>query len=220
MRRAHVFVTAFAAAALLGGCAGFGKPAYQCPLDEADAGKCASMNDAYTAARNVTAGGRSPLERTSVFDSAPAQPGSGTPQPATAAPKTAGSSPTAVAPVPVPAGVLGAYPEPGNVGMPVFNQPRVFRPWVAPYVDADGNLRSGEYVYFATPGQWNYGTLRRPGEASGIFGPSRQSNLGFKPAPTAAPAAPAPSRAPASPGTTPRPDTTDGITQPYQRLTQ
>ena len=33
------------------------------------------------------------------------------------------------------------YPAAGANGMPVFEQPRVYRPWLAPYVDADGNLR-------------------------------------------------------------------------------
>lgn len=112
----------------------------------------------------------------------------------------------------------------GQEGMPVFKQPTVFRAFVEPYVDADGNLRGGEYVFFSTPGEWNYGTLRRPGQAAaGMFAPLKPDQLGFKPAPQqtaqqppkpdAAPAA----TAPAAPGPN-TPQNVGPITQPYQRL--
>src|SRR5690606_17618151 len=73
------------------------------------------------------------------------------------------------------------YPDAAQQGMPVFQQPKVMRVWLAPYVDADGNLRSGEYTYFATPGAWNYGSLQTPGQASGVYEPSRPDQLGFNP---------------------------------------
>ncbi|KWU17818.1 hypothetical protein AS149_13945 [Burkholderia cenocepacia] len=122
--------------------------------------------------------------------------------------------------------------------MPVFKQPKVMRVWVAPYVDADGNLRSGEYAYFATPGEWNYGSLNKPGAASGMFQPTRPGQLGFNPTdkragqasqgsanPAKPPEAPPaqefkptiPAAANGSTGTA-APATQGGITQPYQRL--
>jgi conjugal transfer pilus assembly protein TraV len=106
--------------------------------------------------------------------------------------------------------------------MPVFQQPKVVRVWIAPFVDANGNLHSGEYQYFSTPGHWNYGSLKAPGQASGMFQPSMPGDYGFNPVTktetTNAPPAP-PINAPANqtvkaagseePG---------GITQPYQKL--
>lgn len=100
------------------------------------------------------------------------------------------------------------YTEPGERGQPVFKQPRVYRVWLAPYVDADGNLRTGEYAYFSTPGEWGYGTTREPGSASGTtFGPRRPGELGFTPVDGNSDAAP------------PVPETRRGITQPVQTLT-
>ncbi|MCC5609599.1 TraV family lipoprotein [Nostoc sp. CHAB 5834] len=120
------------------------------------------------------------------------------------------------------------YPEPSQQGRPVFQQPKVMRVWVAPYVDADGNLRSGEYTYFNTPGKWNYGDMKKPGAASGAFEPGRPSNLGFNPvvkAPPEAKAPPKPAEQPApapaatsSANTKPSDASALAITQPYQRL--
>lgn len=136
-------------------------------------------------------------------------------------------------------GQLNPMPAPSQNGMPVFQQPKVLRVWVAPYVDADGNLRSGEYAYVATPGQWNYGGLKKPGAAAGIFGPSRPDKLGFTPNLSGATpdkrgesgTKPASSTAPAqSSNTVPSAppevqqqarqaaNPVTGITQPYQRL--
>ena len=163
-----------------------------CELNSVPGARCASMEDAYNASRGGASGG--PVQ--SVFDPRYHQQGQ------------------------VPPGYslqnqLSAYPEPGNAGMPVFQQPRVMRVWVAPYVDSDGNLRSGEYTYFSTPGQWNYGSLKKPGEASGAFAPARPDQLGIPrgTAPRNAPMAPSSSapQAPASSGS---------ITQPYQTLSK
>lgn len=112
----------------------------------------------------------------------------------------------------------------GQEGMPVFKQPNVFRAFVEPYVDADGNLRGGEYVFFATPGEWNYGTLRRPGQAAGgMLGPLKPGQLGFKPStqpPAPAQQPPKPDAPQASaPAQEPKTPVNVGpITQPYQRL--
>lgn len=107
-----------------------------------------------------------------------------------------------------------AYTEPGDSGQPVFRQPRVYRVWLAPYVDADGNLRSGEYSYFSTPGEWAYGTTREAGSASSAtFGPQRPGQLGFTPVETPRRQAPKPGDKP-----TPAAVTQDGITQPSELL--
>lgn len=196
-------------ATVLAGCAStFQTPPHECPL-EANRARCASMEQAYEAA--IKAPSKSKAQ--SVFEQAPG---------------------TAAAPK-VSAPVVGTshYPTPDQNGMPVFEQPKVMRVWIAPYVDADGNLRSGEYVYFSTPGKWNYGGMRKPGPASGIFEPSRPDALGFKAneitSQTARPAAP-PTRssntAPSTPGqqnsapasVAPANDPAAAITQPYQRL--
>lgn len=192
-------------------------PEYECPLDTV-AAKCASVEQAYKASRTMTKD-ESVNRVQSVFDK-----------------RVQASAPEAQ---PFFQGQPSNMPEPGQNGMPVFQQPKVMRVWVAPYVDADGNLRSGEYTYFSTPGQWNYGDMRKPGSASGIFEPSRPGNLGFTATQKAPegqtrtppkPAEPAPASN-ASQGTTPAPsgaqfnprqttagDAAAAITQPYQRL--
>lgn len=175
-------------------CSSMGRVEYDCPLDMAtNSPQCASMEDAYKLSRNTSKTGTSVFEnQAEAATRAAAQPyfGQDSNFPAT------------------------------QTGMPVFQQPKVMRVWLAPYVDADGNLRSGEYTYFATPGAWNYGSLQSPGEASGVFGPSSANELGFNPVEaarkgknTGRPSVPGNDSAntvPAQPG----------ITQPYQRVVQ
>jgi len=108
------------------------------------------------------------------------------------------------------------YVEPGENGQPIFKQPRVYRVWLAPYVDADGNLRSGEYTYFSTPGEWAYGTTREAGTASAAtFGPQRPDQLGFTPVESQPKKqAPKPDEMQSPPAAT----TQNGITQPSELL--
>ncbi len=192
-------------------------PEYACPLDTVAQAKCASVEQAYKASRSANKEGLAQSQ--SVFDPR--------------AQSTAAQTSAPQAPV---QGQLSAYPEPGQQGLPVFQQPKVMRVWVAPYVDADGNLRSGEYTYFSTPGQWNYGDLKKPGAASGIFEPAKPGNLGFTPtakptdrktpATPAAPALPTSTGKPAAPAAAGAPAAANApapsnvITQPYQRLDQ
>lgn len=205
---------ALALAGLLSACASSPRtPDYECPLYDVQGAKCASMEDSYKAARNMTRGDHSRVQ--SVFDR-----------------RVQSNAPDAQ---PMFAGQPSNYPEPGQQGMPVFKQPKVVRAWVAPYVDADGNLRSGEYTYFATPGQWNYGTLNKPGAAAGAFEPSKPSNYGFNPVQSgsAVKTAPAAGNGDARPSAPPEAQAAaknaqqsqsqaapqaDSITQPYQRL--
>lgn len=156
----------------LTGCAGFGAPVYECGLDETPGAKCASMEQAYARVKRVDP----KVKSTSIFED-----------------KT--SKETHEDAKPFFQGKESEFPEPGQQGMPVFTQPKVHRVWVAPYVDGDGNLRTGEYTYFSTAGSWGYGTTRKSGAAAGIFGPAKPGNLGFNPvdikkAPAAAPAKP------------------------------
>lgn len=171
-----------------------------CPLPDSMPGGCSTMQDVYSAAK--AAEGRK-LHGESVFmNTATAQQD----------------------PRPYFRGELSNYPDAGAQGMPVFKQPKVHRVWVAPYVDADGNLRSGEYAYFNTPGEWNYGTMKKAGEAAGMFTPARPgSNLGFNPVQQPAKVTttqgtpPMPSgQQPGKPSTT----TVNGVTQPQMRLNQ
>lgn len=178
-------------------CAGLGHVEYDCPINGPSTPNCSSMEDAYKLSRNTTNSG------SSVFEN-----------------KAAASAQAAAIPY---FGEHSNYPA-TQTGMPVFQQPKVMRVWLAPYVDADGNLRSGEYTYFATPGAWNYGTLQSPGEASGVFKPSNPNSLGFNP--VAAPTGKDNSRPntpegrPAAPNTqTAVQPNSAGITQPYQRIT-
>lgn len=69
-------------------------------------------------------------------------------------------------------------------GMPVYEQPKVQRAWVAPWVDAEGNLHSGTYVYTTTPGKWNYGTLKAAGDVGAMMEPVKPEDYGFKFKPT------------------------------------
>lgn len=175
-----------AAVLTLSACAS-NKP-YSCQLN--GTGSCANMQEIYNAARKAPRN----VHREHVFETH----GNGT-----------------AAPMPMYHNGK-AHMEPGDRGQPVFKQPRVYRVWLAPYVDADGNLRSGEYAYFSTPGEWAYGTTRESGVASGAtFGPSRPGDLGFNPVEV-----PSKTSAPPKPNApTPASTTRDGITQPMQTLT-
>ena len=193
--------SALLVATVLAGCV---SPGYECALQPNEAGKCASVQDAYAAANHATG---SNVKRESVFDTRKD----------------------------TPAQQQGQYfntastglPDTPENGMPVFKQPKVHRVWVAPYVDADGNLRSGEYTYFTTPGEWNYGSLHKAGAASGAFGPARPNDVGFTPAQAEKKSAPsAPTQAPPKPDiskgnpqqlATPQ-SSSSGVTQPAQRF--
>lgn len=208
---------ALLAVSALAGCA---TPRHECELGSdkdgaRDPTKCASMGTVYEAVRSGARGKANVLE--------------------------AGAAPVAGPGTVAPIGVGAAAPDPGQVGMPVFKQPRVNRVWVAPYVDADGNLRSGEYTYYSTAGEWTFGTMNKPRTGSAVFGPTKPDAYGFKPVIVTTPttqspqgkpngAAPqGPASAPGVPGGTKR-DAPQGaaqtstetpansITQPYERL--
>jgi len=182
--------------AALTGCSTFSATPYDCELAESPTGKCASMEQAYAAVKRAD-----PKARTqSVFDS---------------------RSSKAEADRPFFQGREAEMPQVGQQGAPVYAQPKVHRVWVAPYVDADGNLRTGEYTYFNTAGKWNYGTTRNAGAASGVFGPAKPGNLGFTPAAKNAPVTSATQAAPAkppAPAASPAKPADTSITQPYQKL--
>lgn len=202
------FMMPLAAVALasLTGCASV---QYDCALKPHQDAKCASMEDTYAATNRYS--GAPDSKRQNVFDRS---------QKSTAANKHVADD------RPFFKGEDSNFPEAGERGMPVFKQPEVHRVWVAPYVDGDGNLRTGEYTYFSTPGKWNYGTTKRPGEGAAIFGPAKpNANLGFIPVTQQQqekrPAAPPSSNVPASEKSQQTsPDRVDNITQPAQRIIQ
>lgn len=178
---------AAAAATLMTGCSTLSasEPTGGCPLTSYSG--CSSMQDVYSAARTADPKLLTKNGVQNVFDirayskdalRAMAEEGSARND----APVVGGGKAT-----------LGNYPEKGGVdgGAPIYKSPRPMRVFTAPSVDGNGNLRSGEQVYFATPGEWNYGTLKKPGAAagatgvsSGTFGPADDRNIGFIPVET------------------------------------
>ena len=79
--------------------------------------------------------------------------------------------------------------EPGGE-VPVYEPPRPWRAWLAPWVDDQGGLHSGQYVWFTTPGAWVYLGRRWPlpfvpsagGGAPGeALEPVAPDDLGFEP---------------------------------------
>jgi type IV conjugative transfer system lipoprotein TraV len=111
------------------------------------------------------------------------------------------------------------YAEPGQVGEPIFREPRVYRVWIAPFVDANGNMHSGQYVYFSTPGEWNYGTMRESGAASpGLYGPL-PPGASFGGNAHKATALAVPAGTPPKPSSAKKNTTVNGITQPKVSLT-
>ena len=111
------------------------------------------------------------------------------------------------------------YAEPGQVGEPIFREPRVYRVWIAPFVDANGNMHSGQYVYFSTPGEWSYGALHDTGAASpGLYGPLPPGEtFGGKAQRTTA--LKVPGGKPPKPSAGKKNVTVNGITQPKESLT-
>lgn len=149
--------------AVLAGCSSAPRiPDYPCTLNVSERGKCASMQDVYEASKSAKPGVPGVQ---SVFD-------------ARAQEQVAQRSQPFFGQQAAPTGYTDSQPS----GTPVFNQSTVHRTWVAPYTDADGVLRSGQYVYFNTPGSWNYGSLKKKGAASDIFAPANpKEKLGFNP---------------------------------------
>lgn len=189
---------AVSALTMLAACSTLEKPGYNCPLAQ-DAGSCNSMQDAY---KSATSKATKPAPRAATTE----QPGSYQPV-----------SFDSNAPV----------PNTRTGGMPVFEQPKVNSIWVPPYVDADGNLREGTFLYNATPGRWNYGSTKRTGRAGAAFGPIHSDDLGFEPdlsstskkgAASATPPKPSSDATTPARVTAPAPANVEGITQPYQRL--
>ena len=111
------------------------------------------------------------------------------------------------------------YAEPGQVGEPIFREPRVYRVWIAPFVDANGNMHSGQYVYFSTPGEWSYGGLQDAGAASpGMYGPLPPGES-FGGNAHKATALRVPAGAPPKPSSPHKDSTVNGITQPKESIT-
>lgn len=152
----------------LSGCSVFSSPKYDCELNSAD-GVCSSMNTTYSAAKQSNPKNSNETVFTDYFDSSAL--------PVAGPNRNARVQATGMA----LSNSLSGWPQPAQQGMPVFNHAKVYRAWVAPWTDASGLLHAGEYVYFSTPGNWNYGSLKSPGNASGMFAPLKPGQYGFKP---------------------------------------
>lgn len=119
---------------------------YRCPLDPNEkpesATACASMHEAMEGARKGTGG------RTSVFldDKGRIVP-----------PELH----TGKAAVPLAVKMAEPYTKPS--GTPAYSQPKVFQVWSSAFKDEHGNLHDGHHSWFATPGEWNYGTVNKSG---------------------------------------------------------
>jgi type IV conjugative transfer system lipoprotein TraV len=131
-------------------------PKHTCELNSKD-GRCASLEQAYQVS--------SQMDDVSQFQNV-FEAGAKTP-------RASGSARASFTPE--------GYAQPRDRGKPVFVPPKVHRVWTAPWTDAEGQLHGGEYVYFTTPGKWSYGSLRAPGEASGVFRPVLEDTYGFVP---------------------------------------
>ena len=161
MRKRLATILVLSGVVLLTGCAYKTKrvPDYSCPLTGVGAGNCASMQDAYQASKKVAPGKTAKVQ--SVFDTR-AQTSTGT--------NAGRPGDTAM---PVVGAQLSNLASPSN-GSPVYVQPKAMRVWLAPYKDSGGNLRSGEYAFFATEGRWAYGSLNEAGNGGHVsFQPSR-----------------------------------------------
>lgn len=81
-----------------------------------------------------------------------------------------------------PVQVLDDEPAVEPSGTPQYKQPKVFQVWTPGYVDSAGNLHDGRNSYFATKGEWRYGTLDGNGGRGSDVGedlmrPARQSDM-------------------------------------------
>lgn len=81
-----------------------------------------------------------------------------------------------------PLQVLVDEPAAEPSGTPQYKQPKVFQVWTPGYVDGAGNLHDGRNSYFATKGEWRYGSLDGSGARGGdvaedLMRPSRQADL-------------------------------------------
>lgn len=170
-------------------------PGYQCPLVAQDAGRCSSLEQAYQ--QSLKANPHTAQQ--SVFLARNARDVM-----ATQAPES-----------------FQGYPQPQERGMPVFREPQVHRVWGAPWTDANGILHGGEYLYFVTPGRWNYGSMQDPGQASGMFQPVKPGKYGFEPI-VARPKVQTETTGAPNGGTTETRTLTQGnsagVTQPYEHL--
>lgn len=209
----YKFVLPATLALLTAACAG--TQPYRCPMDgTGDPAACASMQDAY---KGALSNGAFTGDHLSVVGTAgkPAEEAS--------------------ARVKYEQYQAMGWAQPADKGTPIYQEARKYRMWTAPWTDANGILHAGEYVYFTTPGGWNYGSLKDPGKGAGILGPIMPEQYGFNPVEQKRRATRQQQSNPAlnnltqgaaqnpgaaQTGAPERPTSTvGGITQPYERLT-
>lgn len=222
--RARLIGVIIGASFLASGCSTFDVP-HTCPL-QGGVSRCTDMQEAYRQAKKASVNsGRGTRE--SVLAQMSEEEAARGAVPGGAYPYVPGWAP------PSYQEVFQGFAAPSEPGTPVYTQARVHRAWVAPWTDADGRLHSGEYLYFTTPGNWNYGTTRATGQAgAAMMGPVRPEQLGFNPdltdkrkvrqqqVPARSPAIKGAAPSPASPETARSAPVqqVDGVTQPYRRF--
>lgn len=102
-----------------------------------------------------------------------------------------------------PSRALKSAQEEDAVAAPVYIPAKPHRVWLAPWLDQQGQLRSGSYLYFTTPARWRYlgqeypadsGSSTLAGQSSKfgmpparIIEPVAPDNYGFQPVPSVAP---------------------------------
>lgn len=159
---------------LTGAVAACGSVPQRCPLTNRD-GTCASMQETYEIARDQS--GNSSGE--SVFDVY----GSGDKDGDETFGKRSEGAPSALGnpQSQKKTGMLEIDMGRHHLAGPVYTPPRPYRIWVAPWTDSNGIVHSGEHLFFAKPGHWNYGPMGMPGVAAGLLRPAVPDDYGFDP---------------------------------------
>jgi len=165
MKSRYITVALLASASMLSGCLS-NAPKHSCPLNSED-GYCADLETVYGAAVRDQGSKENVLE--GVIE--PISDGKSD------KPQTEAPAPEA----PVVHDEFTGFMAAQDRGMPVFTPPKPHRLWIAPWHDANKILHGGEYLYYTTPGHWNYGTLTSPGDGAEVMGPIKPQDLGFIP---------------------------------------
>jgi len=63
---------------------------------------------------------------------------------------------------------------------PVYIPESVHRVYRGPWRDDANILHSGEHLFYKTPGEWAFGSMKEKGSASGLVTPIAPSELGFE----------------------------------------
>lgn len=130
IRKIAILCAALTTVALTGCASG---PSYQCPMPDA----CAPVHDNYNKALKDHSWGGWTVDGSSSSEKDSGDKGSSSEKPKAVRME--------MAPKPFVA-----------TGKPVYVPPTPWRMWLAPTPAGDGSIASGSYVWFVTPGHWDY----------------------------------------------------------------